>query len=65
MPQNKIIATVEKIARSKIWLTADERKFFLPVELWTNAKIGDQVKIALDGGDAGNDPRKMLEQIIN
>jgi len=64
MPQNKIIATVSKIARSKIWFAANERKFYLPVELWANAKIGDKVKITL-GGDAENDPRKMLEQIIN
>ena len=65
MPKNKIVATVEKIVRSKIWLAADERKFYLPVELWPNAKIGDKIELALGGDDAENDPRKMLEQIIN
>ena len=64
MQANKVIAVVEKIARSKVWLVADDRKFYLPVELWPNAKVGE--KIIFDAKiETENSPQKMLESIIN
>ena len=64
MQTNKVIAVVEKIARSKVWLVADDRKFYLPIELWPNAKVGEE--IIFDGKiKTENSPQKMLEAIIN
>ena len=64
MLNNKIIATVEKIARSKVWLATDGRKFYLPVELWPNAKVG--AEIIFDAKiESSDSPQKMLEAIIN
>ncbi|MCF7836784.1 hypothetical protein K9N08_04100 [Candidatus Gracilibacteria bacterium] len=65
MPQNKIVATVEKIARSKIWLTADSREFYLPVELWPNARIGEKIEVCPEDKQMPNDLQRMLEEIIN
>ncbi|MFH0834234.1 MAG: hypothetical protein V2A63_02490 [Patescibacteria group bacterium] len=63
MRPNKVIAKVEKIVRSKIWLTADGREFYLPVELWPNAQVGEQIEF--DARIATDDARAMLEAIIN
>ncbi len=61
---NKVVATVEKVARSKVWLAADGRKFYLPIELWPNAELGE--KIIFDAtSEVINSPQKMLEAIIN
>jgi hypothetical protein len=65
MPKNKIFATIEKIIRSKIWLAADQRKFYLPVELWSNAEIGEKIEIHSDDKESVNDVCERLEAIIN
>jgi|APSaa5957512622_1039677.scaffolds.fasta_scaffold582497_1 hypothetical protein len=65
MPKNKIFATVEKIIRSKIWLTADQGKFYLPIEIYPSAKIGECVEIHSGVENSTNDFCKRLEEIIN
>ena len=65
MPSNKFIAVVEKIVRSKIWLVVDGRKFYLPVELWPNAKIGEKIELYSENQNLENNARRMLEEIIN
>ena len=65
MSKNKIFATVEKIIRSKIWLAADQRKFYLPVELWPNAKIGEKIEICSCSDGSANDLYERLEKMIN
>jgi hypothetical protein len=65
MPSNKFIAVVEKIVRSKIWLVVDGRKFYLPVELWPNTKIGEKIKLHSENQNPENNARRMLEEIIN
>lgn len=65
MLKNKFTATVEKVSRSKIWLEADGRKFYLPVELWPNAAIGGKLELDMAGESSDESLGTMLEEIIN